>query len=192
VVLRPPEGTLVGLKIPTEPRVTLVTASMPDRSHLLREMLASVAEQTVQPAAHLIIVDDRPLVPKLQDLLAQTKTEYLVQIDDDDLLYPNHVETLAASLEADVVWTWCDVTGRDWNTNESYQPGVLQTRNYIPANHARRVSAVVGVGGFQPHPAHDFEDWNLLRRLESAGATFKNVPEVTWNYRFGLCHQLTG
>jgi hypothetical protein len=182
----------VGLGKPVAARITLITAAMPDRSHLLAEMLASVAAQTVLPAAHLIIIDDRPLVPKLQELLDKTSTEYVVQVDDDDLLYPNHVETLAANLDADVVWTWCDVTGRDWNVNEPYQPGLLQVRNYIPANHARKVSAVRDAGGFQLHSERDFEDWHLLRRLETTGATFKNVPEITWAYRFGLCEQITG
>jgi glycosyltransferase involved in cell wall biosynthesis len=182
----------MGLGKPVAARITLITASMPDRSHLLAEMLASVAAQTVLPAAHLIIIDDRPLVPKVQELLAKTSTDYVVQVDDDDLLYPNHIETLAANLDADVVWTWCDVTGRSWSLNETYQPGVLQSRNYIPSNHARKVSAVMDAGGINEHGSGDYEDWNLLRRLETAGATFKNVPEVTWAYRFGLCKQITG
>jgi len=182
----------MGLMKPVASRITLITASMPDRSELLAEMLATVAAQTVLPAAHLIVIDDRSLVPKLQELAAKVTTEYMVQVDDDDIIYPNHIETLNDNLEADVVWTWCDVTGRSWNPNEPHQPGVLQSRNYIPSNHARRVSAVESVGGFLPQVGGDFEDWNLLRRLETAGATFKNVPIVTWQYRFGLSCQLTG
>jgi hypothetical protein len=186
------QGAVMGLAKPVASRITLITASMPDRSHLLAEMLASVAAQTVLPAAHLIIIDERPLVPKLQELTAKVTTEYMVQVDDDDLIYPNHVETLNDNLDADVVWTWCDVVGRGWNPNQPYQPGVLQDHNYIPSNHARRVEAVRSAGGFLPQVGYDYEDWNLLRRLEAAGATFKNVPQVTWAYRFGLCNQITG
>ena len=76
-------------------------------------------------------------------------------------------------------------------SDERYQAGLLQVRNYIPANHARRLAAVNAAGGFQPHGSNDFEDWSLLRRMELAGATFKNVPDITWCYRFGLCDQLT-
>lgn len=176
---------------PVATQITLITASMPDRSHLLAQMLASVARQTVLPAAHFIVIDGRPLVPKLQELLSKVTTEYVVQVDDDDILYANHVKTLNNNLDADIVWTWCDVTGRNWNANEPYQPGVLQDRNYIPSNHARRMSAINEVGGITSHGNNDYEDWNLLRRLETAGATFKNVPIITWNYRFGLCKQLT-
>ena len=182
----------MGLNKPVAARITLVTASMPNRSDLLAEMLSSVAAQTMLPAAHFIIIDERPLVPKLQELTAKVTTEYMVQVDDDDIIYPSHIATLDANLDADVVWTWCDVTGRSWSPNEGYQPGVLQGRNYIPANHARRVKKVQAVGGITEHEAGDYEDWNLLRRLETAGATFKNVPEITWHYRFGLCNQITG
>lgn len=182
----------MGLTKPVASRITLVTASMPDRSELLAEMLASIASQDMLPAAHLIVIDERQLVPKLQELTAKVTTEYMVQVDDDDILYPDHISTLDANLGADVVWTWCDVTGRGWVANEPHQPGVLQVRNYIPSNHARRVATVNAVGGFVPQIGSDFEDWNLLRRLESHGATFHNVPHVTWQYRFGLCNQLTG
>ena len=185
------KGAVMGLNKPVASRITLVTASMPDRSELLAEMMASVAAQTTLPAAHLIIIDERPLVPKLQELIGKVTTEYMVQVDDDDIIYSNHIETLNANLDADVVWTWCDVTGRTWSPNEAYQPGVLQHYNYIPANHARRVAAVQAVGGITEHDCGDYEDWNLLRRLESAGATFRNVPEITWQYRFGLCNQIT-
>lgn len=180
----------MGLKR-VEPRLTLITPSMPDRSHLLAEMLASVAAQTVLPAAHFIIIDERRQVPKLAELLSKVDTEYVCQVDDDDIVYPNHVETLSANLGADVVWTWCDVTGRQWNPNQGYQPGVLQSRNYIPSNYAGRVAKFREVGGYLPHDPGDFEDWNLLRRIESTGGSFYNVPIVTWNYRFGLCKQTT-
>jgi glycosyltransferase involved in cell wall biosynthesis len=164
---------------------------MPDRSHLLAEMLASMTAQTMLPAAHLILIDDRGVVPKLNELLSKVTTEYMVQIDDDDIIYPNHIETLNANLDADIVWTWCDVTGRDWSPNEAYQPGVLQHRNYIPANHARRMDKVREVGAMADYAPGDYDDWHLLRRLETAGATFLNIPKITWAYRFGLCKQIT-
>jgi hypothetical protein len=175
----------VGLK-PVAERLTLITSSLPDRSHLLAEMQASVAAQTVLPAAHLIVVDDGPVVSKLKRLEAMVDTEYWCQVDDDDLLYPNHVEVLSSNLDADVVWTWCDVTGRAWNPNQGYEPGVLQSRNYIPANYAGRAAKLREVGGNIETHGGDFHDWNLLRRLEANGATFKNVPIVTWQYRFGV------
>ena len=164
--------------------VTLITGSMPKRAPLLKEMLDSVAAQTRPPAAHLIEVSNTPLVPKLNRLISMVETEWLVQVDDDDLLYPNHVETLTANLTADVVWTWCDVEGRDWSPNEPYQPGVLQHRNYIPSNCAIRADLIRYIGCHQEVDSSDYHDHDLLRRAEKAGATFLNVPVVTWRYRF--------
>ena len=164
--------------------ITLVTPSLPKRAAMLREMLVSVEAQSLAPDRHLIDVSNGPMVPKLQGMLDQVGDGWVVQVDDDDLLYPNHVEVLAANLRADVVWTWCDVVGRDWNPNAEYQPGVLQVRNYIPSNCAIRAEALRAVGGHVPVGLPDHPDWHLLRRLEQAGASFLCVPEVTWQYRF--------
>lgn len=163
--------------------ISLVTASMPVRGPMLVEMLGSVAAQSVTPAAHLIEVSEDRIVPKMNRLVGLVEDGWFCQVDDDDLLYPNHVEVLSANLTADVVWTWCDVVGRDWSPNEPYQPGMLQARNYIPSNCAIRVEAWRAVGGHRDVPGR-YEDHDLLARLEAAGATFLNVPEVTWQYRF--------
>lgn len=165
-------------------RITLITGSLPERSSLLCEMINSVSLQVVKPTQHLIAVDDSPVVPKLNKLIEIASTEYVVQVDDDDLLYPNHVQVLNDNLVADVVWTWCDVTGRNWDPNEGYQKGVLANRNYIPSNCAIRREALLGVGGHIETGGHH-DHW-LLQRLEAADCSFHNVPIKTWNYRFGV------
>jgi hypothetical protein len=166
--------------------LTLVTASLPDRATMLREMLASVQIQNVQPEEHLISVSYGHQVPKLNRLIGLLQTDWFIQVDDDDLIYPNHLmvlsETLMANSDADVVWTWCDVEGRNWSPNEPYQPGVLRHRNYIPSNCAMRTDLVRQVGGHRE--GHGHHDHDLLWRLEQAGARFVNVPAVTWKYRF--------
>lgn len=164
-------------------KITLVTASLPQRCHLLQEMLNSVSEQTVSPAEHLVIVNSDLAAPKLNRMIEMAETEYVVQVDDDDLLYPNHIATLVENLTADVVWTWCDVTGREWNPNRGYEKGRLKSENYIPSNCAIRKQAIVEAGGHRLSRHHDHD---LLQRLEAMGASFKNVPVVTWNYRFGV------
>jgi hypothetical protein len=164
--------------------ITLVTPSLPKRAAMLREMLVSVEAQVLPPDRHLIDVSVGPMVPKLQSMLDQVADGWVVQVDDDDLLYPNHVEVLAANLRADVVWTWCDVVGRAWSPNEEYEKGKLHFRNFIPSNCAIRADAIREVGGHLPVGLPDHPDWNLLRRLERAGASFLCVPQVTWQYRF--------
>jgi len=162
--------------------LTLVTVTHPDRRRMLPDLLGTVCQQTVLPDAHLIVWDDGSgFVATVNRAVSMVKTGWFCLADDDDLLLPDHVETLTGSLDADVVWTWCEVTGRDWNPNSGYLPGVLQERNYIPSNHAFRTGLFCDLGGYRPsvHPDHD-----LLRRAESAGATFLNIPKVTWVYRF--------
>lgn len=164
-------------------KITLVTVTLPERKSMLMEQLESVSLQTMAPAAHIIVKDDgRGFIETINRAVSMVDTEYLCLVDDDDLLLENHVETLHNNLGADVVWTWCEVQGRSWNPNSGYQPGRLQRENYIPSNHAMRRQKFNSVGGYregQGHPDHD-----ILRRLEAAGATFHNVPEVTWVYRF--------
>jgi glycosyltransferase involved in cell wall biosynthesis len=149
---------------------------------MLPEMQESVAAQTVLPAAHVVVWDDGAgFEATVNRAVSMVETDYYCLVDDDDLLLPNHVETLTSNLTADVVWTWCEVVGRDWNPNSGYTPGVLQERNYIPSNHAFRTALFRELGGYRlgRHPDHDF-----LKRAESSGANFLNVPKVTWVYRF--------
>jgi len=80
------------------------------------------------------------------------------------------------------VWTWCRVEGRPWNPNSHYEPGRLQLENYIPSNCAFKTDLWLDLGGYNNSEQHP--DWNMLKRAETHGATFLNIPEVTWTYRF--------
>lgn len=166
--------------------LTLVTATLPSRANLLTEMLASVAAQTRLPDSHVIRWDHGDgFAHTVNRAVASVRTKYFCLMDDDDLLLPNHVATLMDSLTADVVWTWCRVDGRDgWNPNRGWEPGRLAHGNFIPSNMAMRVGLWHDLGGYRDVAPGDHPDWELLRRAEAAGATFLNVPTVTWVYRF--------
>jgi glycosyltransferase involved in cell wall biosynthesis len=149
---------------------------------MLVEMLQSVAAQTRLPDAHVLLYDHGAgFVATINRAVSMVDTEYFCLVDDDDLLMPQHVETLEANLEADIVWTWCEVAGSEWNPNSGYLPGELEIRNYIPSNLAMRTQLFRDLEGYRNvagHPDHD-----LLRRAEQAGASFYNVPQVTWTSR---------
>lgn len=163
--------------------LTLVTATLPERANLLREMLQSVTEQTVPPACHIVMRDlGAGFVDTVNRAVAMVDTEFFCLVDDDDLLLPDHVQLLAGNLSADIVWSWCEVTGRDWNPNAGYSPGRLLFENYIPSNMAMRTSLWRGLGGYRGGVGHP--DWDMLQRCEQAGASFLNLTEVTWVYRF--------
>jgi hypothetical protein len=164
--------------------LTLVTATLPSRAPLLAEMLDTVTEQTVQPACHIVMRDDgRGFVDTVNRAVSMVDTEFFCLVDDDDLLLPHHVETLTGNLSgADIVWTWTEVRGRSWNPNAAYTPGRLSHENYIPSNMAMRTGLWRELGGYRSGPQHP--DWDMLQRCENSGATFVNVPEITWVYRF--------
>lgn len=163
--------------------LTLVTATLPHRSSMLAEMLVTTTKQTMAPACHIIVRDfGDGFVETVNRAVSMVDTEFFCLVDDDDLLLPNHVETLANNLAADIVWTWVNVEGRNWSPNSSYVPGELLRRNYIPSNMAMRTSLWRELGGYRHEPQHP--DWDMLIRAEQHGASFLNIPEITWTYRF--------
>ncbi len=163
--------------------LTLVTVTQEKRREMLPEMQASVAAQTVMPDAHIIVWDKGAgFEATVNRAVSMVETDYYCLVDDDDLLLPDHVETLSANLTADIVWSWVEVRGRSWNPNSAYVPGLLQNHNYIPSNHAFRTALFHELGGYRK--VAGWADHDLLKRAEQAGASFLNVPKVTWVYRF--------
>ena len=163
--------------------LTLVTVTQEKRRSMLPEMQATVAAQTELPDAHIIVWDKGAgFEATVNRGVGMVETDYYCLVDDDDLLKPNHVQTLTSNLKADVVWTWCEVVGRSWNPNSGYVPGLLQHQNYIPSNHAFRTDLFRDLSGYRT--VAGWADHDLLKRAELAGATFFNVPEITWTYRF--------
>lgn len=165
--------------------VTVITATMPGREHLLAEAMASVAAQTYRPLDHLIAVDyvqrggARP-----KNLLAETvETDWIATLDDDDILYPQHLDLLiAASEDADVVYSWCDVTGDDpWEQyNRSFDADLLRRLSIVSHNAMVRTELVAEVGGWDEARGYD---WTFWHKCLDAGARFRCVPERTWLYR---------
>jgi len=166
--------------------ITVVTPTLPQRSPLLAEAVASVSKQTHQVSGHLIGADyrrDGP-VDMRNRLINIVDTEWTAFLDDDDILFPKHFEVMLPYADkADLIWTWCVSEGRgSFNPNSSFNERRLrEDGNYIPITVAVRTSFLREVGGFREHPQ---EDWDLWVRLLDAGARFLNVPVITWNYRF--------
>lgn len=160
-----------------------MTASLPERSKLLDECRRSVAAQTVS-CEHVFGIDvDREGPGIVRNRLAEsTDADWLLPVDDDDLLDPTYVERLLPHLDgADVVYPWCRVEGKpDWTPNRLYRPETLLRGNSIPVTALIRRSLWVELGGWR---AVEFEDYDLWRRALGVGARFRCVPEVLWSYR---------
>ena len=68
--------------------ISVITATLPDRGRLLAECAATIASQTLQPAAWYVGVDHERNGPAaiLNGLAAKVDTPWLFRLDDDDLL----------------------------------------------------------------------------------------------------------
>lgn len=169
--------------------VAVLTATLPSRKWLLDECVASVRAQT-HPCTHLVGVDEAREGPAVtrNRLAAASDADWFLPLDDDDLLDPDCVELLvAASGDADVVYSWCRVEDhaemQPWTPNRLFRPETLLHYNYIPVVALVRAELWRDVGGMPPG---EVEDWRMWKKCLGAGARFRVVPEVTWTYRRGL------
>jgi glycosyltransferase involved in cell wall biosynthesis len=169
--------------------ISVITAALPSRLDRLCEACASVRAQTHPAAEHLVAIDyDRRGSAATRNALLRAATgEWVAVLDDDDLLMPRHLETLlAASQDADVVYSFCAVEGRPgWSPNRTFDAEALRQGNYIPVTALIRRSLLDELGGWKDSALcpYGFEDWQLWLDALTAGARFVCVPEVTWVYR---------
>jgi glycosyltransferase involved in cell wall biosynthesis len=169
--------------------VTVITPAIAMRADMLKNCIESVHWQTDKPKSHLIGIDNHKIGAGAlcNELVRGVRTAYIAFLADDDVFYPNHIETLfnaALSSEADLVYSWCNVVGRGgWNPNAHFDANRLLTGNYIPSTVLLRTDVFREMGGFVSTP-FAAEDWDMWLKMLHAGKTFHCVPEITWEYRF--------
>ena len=168
-------------------RVCVITPTLSERRSLLEECQASVAAQTV-PVEHLVGVDEEREGPQAvrNRLAASTDADWLLPLDDDDLLDPDCVQRLYEHAgEADIIYPWCRMVGRtdEWVPNKLFNPVQLHKAPYIPVTALISHDLYDLLGGYRKVP---MEDWDFYRRAELHDARFRCVPEVLWSYRFGV------
>lgn len=168
-------------------KVTVLTASLPQRAEMLAEARASVKAQThsAMDVQHLVGIDDERegAGVVLNDLLTMATGEWLMVLDDDDLLDPEHIATALAMAEGfDVVYTMPRVEGGTFGQYHIPFDARYLERGINVVSHTAlvRTSMVKAIGGW--HNVRGF-DLDLFQRLSLAGARFRQVPEVTWTYR---------
>ena len=166
--------------------ITIITSTIPERETLLAEAVNSVNQQRVKAKNHLIEVDTNRIGPSAvrNKLAKMADTEWIAFLDDDDILYQNHIEEYSKSHHhSDMMYTWCDSVGREnFNPNSHFDADRLMHGNYIPITAAVRTSLFLQVGGFSEDSR--YEDWDLWKKLLQAGARFTCIPTKTWCYRF--------
>ena len=179
------------------PRIVVVTPSLPERADLRAECMASIAAQTLAPVAHVVMIDYERAGPaamlnRMLPACVATGADWVAQLADDDLADPNHLELLAAHCaDADIVYSWCRVEGRSFNPNREFDEAALRASNFIPATTMIRTRLCTQLG-WRDDSTHGFEDWDFWLRALDAGARFVCVPEVSWTYRFHGSNLSTG
>ena len=171
------------------PRIIVITPSLPEREAFRSECVASVVAQTLHPVMHVVGVDYEragvaTMLNRLASIAKPAGCDWIAQIADDDLMHPNHLEVLASRVDdADVIYPWCDVIGRNWSVNALFDADRLRRENYIPATTLIRTLLVESLGGWRDGE-HGWEDHDFWLRALDAGARFACIREITWTYRF--------
>jgi len=202
------------------PRISLVVRTR-NRLHLLRRALDSVSAQRY-PDLEVVVVNDGGedptpvladfsaaftlrLVPHATSLgrarsaqvgLENASGTYVSFLDDDDVLHPHHLRTLAEELmrtSARVAYSnvECLLVGYGEHGAErvvarsvfasEFDPTRLLFENTIPIMAVLMEREIaLEVGGFDPALDY-FEDWDLWIRL-SRRTSFRHIPVVTATY----------
>lgn len=182
--------------------VTVITPSLPERDEMLERCIRSVKHQDVLPEEQLIRVDLAGVGPaRLRtSMLDEATTGWVAFLDDDDLLYPHHIETLwNATIDddggpPDVVISYCDFIGDklpDGYYNRPFDRRVLRKHGIFPITVLARRSAILKHGAFRVEDR--YEDWALWNRMADGGCKFVTLEEVTWTYdRSGHANRTAG
>jgi hypothetical protein len=175
------------------PKVSVITPTVPERRPMLIEAHRSVIQQTSPSIEHLIEVDTDGIGPGFMRnrIVKRAKGEWLVFLDDDDLLDPQFIELHLEHAEAtgaDLVYSICrlPLAGHSggWVPRiAEFDEAILRQPggNYIPVTVMVRKSTFQKAGGFSVSGSLD--DWNLWIALLNAGAKFEYLPCVCWSYR---------
>jgi len=206
------------LRVEEGPQISVIVRTL-DRPRLLAEALASLAASTWRRVEVLVVNDggtppelptDFPLSCRCIDLpenrgrsaaanagMAAASGEYIAFLDDDDLVDPEHLETLAGLVQGGLVKVaYSDAAVGVYQFGEGgfalrerrlpysrdFDRDLLFFDNYIPFNTLlieRKLA--LEVGEFDPQLPF-FEDWDFLLRL-AARTDFHHLPKVTCEYR---------
>lgn len=174
--------------------ITVVIPTIPPRHQQFLRALDSVSQQTLGAAAVVIETDTGRLgAAKARNrALKSVTTEWVAFLDDDDVMYPNHLKLCAryATLQnLDVVYPGYDCDDDPVNCfGIPFDASLLRGRNFIPVTVLARTELVRAAGGFQPHPdehGDPCEDWGLWLAMLDQGAKFGHLPVKTWRWNLG-------
>lgn len=161
-------------------KVTVITATIPERAGMLEECVASVCAQTYRDYEHLILLDSKRegCSAMVNRMVADAQGEWLLPIADDDLLLPGCLQTLLDhSEDADVVYSPPLV----WGLHDPWW--FFQAPPAIPSTALVRTSVWRELGGYDETAVRE-EDRKLWAKAVERGARFVRASDdPTWIYR---------
>lgn len=189
--------------------VTVCIPSIPRRANMLEEAVQSVENQAYD--SNCVVEVDVIGIGAARNrntALMRATTEWVAFLDDDDLLYRNHISACmdtAKHHDADLVYPWFDLhEGVDplsvkigdvyksplgLEFGDEHETHLRTLGNFIPVTVLVRRELLMDVGGFPlpnttdwPHQTN--EDWGCWLRLLDAGAKFAHAPYRTWRWRW--------
>lgn len=206
-----------------EPALVSIIVRTKNRLPLLKQALSSIATQTY-PNIEVVVVNDggQDVSPVLAEFLSfldiQSTTheqsrgraaaanaglrlargKYINFLDDDDVLYPHHIEKLAEYLTTtgeQFVYSDCEQGHYRWSDQDfvlnrekepfqgvDFDPEQLHADNYIPIMTAMfRRDFQERVGPFD-ESLDIFEDWDLWIRM-AKHTCFHRLPGISAEYR---------
>jgi GT2 family glycosyltransferase len=184
--------------------ISVVIPSIPPRAKLLRRAFHSVTLQSLPAAAVIVELDHNHTgaAATRHRALSKVDTEWVAFLDDDDVLDPNHLETLRVCAEeygADYVWSQFRLrypngtfangptplgegTFSQWDDNSPAQTTIT---TLVRTEIAQKVG---GFDAFHDERAKEIdgqrfgEDFDFTLRCREAGAVFRHAPVVTWSW----------
>lgn len=177
-----------------QPGITVLVPTIPTRTEQLLRALRSVQAQTLPPSK-VLVEDDwqrTGAAATRNRMLAEVTTEWVAFLDDDDLMYPDHLMKCAryATLQRlDLAYPGYDCDDDPVNCfGIPFDASLLKKRNFIPVTVLARTEKVIEAGGFQPRPDENgdpCEDWGLWLAMLERGAKFGHLPVRTWRWNLG-------
>jgi glycosyltransferase involved in cell wall biosynthesis len=180
--------------------VTIIIPHIPVRPNALAKAVKSAAVQTIRPTDIIIATDIKRegAATTRNRALDRATTTWVAFLDDDDVLYPNHLEVLldhAEETDADVVYSGCDVVNpllggqipvkEEWGRfGKPFDGNLMRKKSYIPVTSLVRTDEAQKAR-FAPPPGSHYEDWGFYLRLLDMGAVFSHVAEITWLWNHG-------
>jgi len=210
----------------TSPLVSIIIRTYPSRERFLQQALKSINSQTYSNLEVILVEDGGDTVSALAESyselskhkihyisahkcgkvkvgnigLAASSGDFIGFLDDDDILFPDHVTVLVNSLQQNAGCTACygqshkfeldspitqplnDQIKKKAFGKDRFSKLALMYKNYLPIQSVLfRKSAYLEYGGFD-ETLDDLEDWDLWLRYCMV-QPFLAVPQITSAFR---------